>query len=156
MHQTFELIDQVTVPSIKAGGTTKMADGITKGLELLETQKEWYKKTGQRYYRPYLILITDGYPDSDQDMMELKSIISEGSENKKFNFWAFGVLGADMDLLRDISHSFKPQKIKGMEFKKFFKWLSASLSSIAKSKEGDIINIAPKNEEESAFIQRPT
>ena len=102
------------------------------------SKKEWYKKTGQTYYRPYIILITDGAPDGDQDVFGLESEIKNGVEGKRFNFWAFGVEGADMEFLQKISHpSFPPLKLNGVEFIKFFQWLSASMTAVTNSKEGD-------------------
>jgi len=144
------LVNDWTVPELQAGGTTKMVDGVDKALEVLEERKAWYKETGQKYYRPYVILMTDGVPDNDQNIDELIEKVNAGVNKKQFNFWAFGVEGADMDLLKRISPSFT-QKLKGTDFATFFKWLSNSMSAISNSREGDNIDIAPKSEEENPF-----
>jgi uncharacterized protein YegL len=148
----FQMVDQMSVPELTAQGSTKLADGVNRAIQVLETRKDWYKGTGQRYYRPFIILITDGYPDGDQDLNALRQTIHDGVKEKKFNFWAFGVKGASLNMLKQISHeSWPPQMIKGVEFVKFFQWLSASLGAITKSREGEKLNLAPKDESSSPF-----
>jgi len=154
VNSTFKLVNDYTTPVLDADGSTKLVDGVNRAIQVLETRKQWYKDTGQKYYRPYIILITDGYPDNDQNIDELSAVIKQGVDNKQFNFWPFGVLDADMDILKKISHdSFSPVKLKGVEFGKFFKWLSNSMSSVSKSREGDKLSLLPKSEDENAFDQ---
>lgn len=148
---TFKLLADQEMPELSAGSSTKLVDGVNRAIQVLETRKAWYKETGQTYYRPYIILITDGYPDADQDTDVLAKTIANGVENKHYNFWSFGVMGADMQMLEKITTGFKPLPIKGIEFSKFFKWLSSSLGAITKSKEGDTLQLAPKTEGENPF-----
>jgi len=147
---TPQLVNEWNVPELVAGGTTKIVDGVNKALEVLDARKEWYKETGQKYYRPYVILMTDGVPDNDQNIDELVETVSAGVSKKQYNFWSFGVENADMDMLKRISPSFT-QKLKGTDFGTFFKWLSNSMSAISNSKEGDKIDIAPKTEDDNPF-----
>lgn len=150
--QEFALIENFEMTELTTRGTTKLVDGVRKGMEVIEARKQWYKSTGQTYYRPYLILITDGAPDTDQDVEGLRKEIEAGVDGKHFNFWAFGVEMADMKLLTNISHpEFQPQKLKGTDFVKFFQWLSSSMTHIVNSKEGDMIDIAPKTEKDNPF-----
>jgi uncharacterized protein YegL len=150
--QDFALIDEFDMPHLTTNGTTRMVDGIDKGIEILNARKNWYKNTGQTYYRPYIVLMTDGYPDSGQDIDDLSMEIDSLTEEKHLNFWAFGVEGADMDLLKNIGHQTSLiQKLKGMEFVKFFQWLSSSMETVSNSKEGEIIDVSPKNEEQNPF-----
>jgi uncharacterized protein YegL len=146
----FKIIHEWAPPQLSAQGSTKMADGVKRAIQVLETRKEWYKQTGQKYYRPYIILITDGAPDYDQNMEDLKKTINDGVNTKNFNFWAFGVQNADMDVLKNISHSsFQPLKLKGVEFGKFFKWLSNSMAAVSNSTEGDKLDLKPKSDDEN-------
>jgi len=150
--QSFSLLENFDMPELKISGSTRLVDGAREGLRLIEERKKWYKSTGQTYYRPYVILMTDGFPDGGQDINGLSTEVNEGVDNKRFNFWAFGVDGADMDMLENISHpQFKPLKLKGLDFVKFFKWLSSSMSSITASHDGDNVDISPDSEEDNPF-----
>ena len=150
--QPFSLLENFDMPTLQVSGSTPMVDGAREGIRLVEERKKWYKDTGQTYYRPYVILMTDGYPDGGQDTNGLATEVRQGVDNQKFNFWAFGVDAADMNLLESISHpQFRPMKLKGLEFVKFFKWLSASMSSITASHEGDKVDVSPKSEEDNPF-----
>jgi uncharacterized protein YegL len=150
--QSFSLLEHFNMPQLLINGSTRLVDGVREGIRLVESRKKWYKDTGQTYYRPYVVLMTDGNPDGGQDVNGLSAEIRLGVDNKKFNFWAFGVEGADMKMLENISHpQFKPMKLKGLDFIKFFQWLSASMSSIASSRPGESVDISPKSEETNPF-----
>jgi uncharacterized protein YegL len=148
----FDLLKDMAVPELDPKGTTKLVDGVRRGISILNERKEYYKSSGQTYYRPYIILMTDGAPDDDQDTAGLKKDVYEGVAGKHFNFWSFGVQNANMDMLKGIAHpEFPPLMLKGVEFGKFFQWLSSSMSVISKSHEGDSISIKPENEAANPF-----
>lgn len=150
--QGFSLVENFSMPQLTTRGSTKLVDGVRKGIERIEERKKWYKEEMQTYYRPYIILITDGGPDGGQDVDGLSREIQNGVDGKHFNFWAFGVEGANMEVLQKISHaSFAPLKLKGVDFVKFFQWLSASMTAVTNSKEGEKIDIAPKSENDNPF-----
>lgn len=133
-----------TMPTLTTKGTTKLVDGVREGINVVRSRKAWYKQTGQPYYRPWIILITDGAPDNDQDVNGLANEIVDGMTKKDFFFYAVGVQGADMNMLSKISDpSFPPGRLQGLKFSEFFKWLSASLGSggVTGSKEGDKITL---------------
>jgi uncharacterized protein YegL len=35
-------------------------DGMRLAMQKIEERKQWYRTTGQSYFRPFLVLITDG------------------------------------------------------------------------------------------------
>ncbi len=145
----FSLFEGTAIDTIEADGCTMMVEGIREAIARIEARKNWYKQKGLLYYRPYIVLMTDGYPTSaPRDIEELKNEIREGVDQKKFSFWAFGVEGADMKFLQSIAHkSFPPQKLKGYNFVEFFKWLSSSFSTITASQPDEKIDISPKQGE---------
>ncbi len=145
------LVENFSMPNLTTKGTTKMVDGVREAISLVQSRKDWYKQTGQPYLRPWIILITDGAPDGDQDVNGLASEIENGTKNKKYVFLPIGVQGADMKVLNQIAgynqdsnknwNQMSAMKLQGLKFADFFKWVSASMSIVAGSKDGDKVNL---------------
>ncbi|MFZ2359713.1 MAG: VWA domain-containing protein [Anaerolineae bacterium] len=139
-----KLAEEFSMPTLVADQrATKLVDGVRASISLAESRKQYYKSTGQPYYRPWVILITDGKPEpSNQDVDGLASEILTGMNNKGFHFYAVGVQSADMETLRKISSpSMPPAMLMGLKFREFFKWLSASMSTVTSSQEGTKIDL---------------
>lgn len=141
------LVDNFTMPTLKAHGSTALADAVNEAIDKVDARKNWYKSTNQSYYRPWIILITDGEPDSDQDIDALAERIKEDMNNKRYAFLPMGVAGANMNILTQLAGSVNgqtmgPMKLSGTKFSSFFKWLSASMGAVVKSEEGDSVNFA--------------
>jgi uncharacterized protein YegL len=135
------LADTFTMPTLSTKGSTKLVDGMREAISLVDSRKSWYKQTGQPYLRPWIILITDGAPDGDQDVNSLAQEIKDGVSKKRFVFLAIGVQGANMEVLRQISSpDMPPAALQGLNFAEFFKWVSASMAVVASSKDGDKVD----------------
>ena len=133
-----KLADFIDLPSFTVTGTTKLVDGVREGISMVKQRKEWYKSTGQKYYRPWVIMITDGAPDDDQKphLVSLAAEIQQGMEKKEFCFMSIGVDGADVSVLQAISSSeIPPRMIAGLKFAAFFKWLSATIADVANGQD---------------------
>ena len=88
-------------PTLHSQGDTPMGGAIMQALDLVRDRKSDYKANGISYYRPWVFLITDGGPtDAWQAAAEA---IREGEASKQFAFFAIGVKGARMDVLKQIS-----------------------------------------------------
>lgn len=136
------LVSNFSMPTLTTKGSTKLVDGVREGINVVRSRKAWYKQTGQPYYRPWIILITDGGPDGGQDVPGLANEIRDGVSKKEFFFFAIGVQGADMNMLATISDpSMPPAQLQGLKFSNFFKWLSASMTTVTNSKDGDKVNL---------------
>lgn len=85
------LIANFSIPKFVAGGTTAMVDGVREAITLVDNRKKWYKSTGQPHQRPWIILITDGSPNSNQDYVALASEIEKSTKEKSFVFLPIGV-----------------------------------------------------------------
>lgn len=136
------LAQNFSMPVLTTKDTTALVDGVREGIKIVRSRKDWYKQTGQPYYRPWVILITDGEPDSDQDVSGLSFEIKDAMERKEFFFFAIGVQRANMNTLVQISDtSMQPASLQGLQFSEFFRWLSASMTQVANSKDGDKVNL---------------
>jgi uncharacterized protein YegL len=140
--QTPSLVTNFSMPVLAANGGTKIVNGIKAGIEMVKSRKAWYRETGQPYYRPWVILITDGDPDDLQNMSTVAPDIKSGMDSREFIFFAIGVQGADMKKLNEISHPTMPAaQLKGLNFSEFFRWLSASMTTVTNSNDGEKVNL---------------
>lgn len=143
------LVDDFKMPELETTGSTSMGKGIDEAIEIVEARKSWYKMTGQPYYRPWIINITDGEP-TDIPNIELKgNEIRSNIENKNFFFFNVGVEDASMSTLEKLSsEQMPPAKLDGLKFAEFFQWLSASIQIVAASidTETESVNLpSPSN-----------
>lgn len=138
-------------PLTAKGYATNMVDGIREGIRMVGQRKEWYKSTGQPYFRPWVIMITDGEPSQIQqsELPNLAREIRDGMDGEDFWFMAIGVSGANMSTLRFISHEkMAPHKLDGLKFSEFFSWLSSTIADVAK---GQNVSDAMKKNSDDAW-----
>ena len=117
-------------PKLHASGMTPMGEAIETAIDMVNTRKEEYKRNGIKYYRPWILLLTDGEPNDNYS--RASRMIREGEETKAFSFFAVGVQGANMDKLAEISVR-KPLPLSGLKFSELFVWLSASMTTVSHS-----------------------
>lgn len=138
----FQSAEVFNPPELASQGDTPLGAAIIQALEILKIRKLEYKKNGISHYRPWVFMITDGAPTDN--WQNAKLAIKEGEESKSFAFFAIGVKGANMGILKQISVR-EPLMLEGLKFQELFSWLSSSLRSVSRSVLGDDISLeSPK------------
>lgn len=138
--QDFVTAENFQPPHLSARGNTPMAQAIITGLDMIATRKSAYRANGVSYYRPWVFLITDGGPDDGWHVAAEQ--VKAGEASKSFAFFTVGVEGSNFDVLAQISTR-APVKLKGLNFRDLFLWLSQSMQSVSQSSPGDKVAIPP-------------
>lgn len=134
--QDFITFDQFTPPSLTVSGDTPMGSAINAALDKIEERKQLYRVNGIPYFRPWVFLITDGFPTDGEAWQIAAQRVHQAESRKKVAFFSVGVNQADMAALQQVA-SRQPLKLKGLEFREMFNWLSDSLRSVSHSNPGE-------------------
>ena len=140
LESDFQTVDNFYPKQLTAIGDTPIGAAITMGIELVNKRKQVYKENGVGYYKPWIILITDGAPTDN--WTRAAELIKEGEGKNAFAFFAIGVEGADINMLSKISVR-SPLKLKGLMFREFFLWLSSSMKMVSSKNPGSSIQMLP-------------
>lgn len=138
--QDFVTAENFHPPHLHASGSTPMGQAILTGLEMIAKRKATYRSAGVSYYRPWIFLITDGGPDSGDPWKSAAAQVKQGEASKSFAFFTVAVEGANMDVLAQISTR-PPAKLKGVNFREMFLWLSQSMQAVSQSSPGDTVSL---------------
>ena len=131
-----------------AQGVTNMHLAINQGCDLLEERKERYRVNGIPYFRPIMVLFSDGLPtgsrsDTDRANQRLVEMENDG----RLTIFKVGVnaqaVQALLSALPNPNSRFQPQQLDNLRFSDFFVWLSRSVSAISRSTPGDTVNLPP-------------
>jgi uncharacterized protein YegL len=136
--QDFVTTEHFVPPVLHTSGDTPMGQAIVWAVEIVTRRKESYKTHGISYYRPWIFLITDGGPTDP--WKNAAALVSQAEKDKSFVFFAVGVEGANMEILKQIAVR-DPMKLKGLQFRDLFLWLSQSMQSVSHSTPGDKITL---------------
>jgi uncharacterized protein YegL len=136
----FMAIQRQDVPALIASGDTPMGQAINEALDLLERRKEDYKRAGVDYYQPWMVVMTDGEPTDD--IGGAANRIVGLVANKKLSIFPIAIGGnANLQKLSTLSPGRPPLRLKGLNFREFFIWLSRSVSSASQSTPGEKIEL---------------
>ena len=139
--QDFATVDALKTPRLEASGETSTATAINRALDMLEQRKAMYREAGVSYYRPWVVMMTDGAStDSARQMREASERVHRAEESKQLAFFSVGVEGADMYELNRIGPR-GAVPLEGLAFREFFLWLSSSMTRVSASKVDDEIDL---------------
>ena len=139
--QDFATVDSLTTPDLRVSGITGTATAVNFAIDRLEERKQSYRDAGISYYRPWIVLITDGAStDGKQQMQAASERIRQAEDAKQLAFFSVGVAGADMSELNSLAPR-GAMPLNGLAFKEFFVWLSSSMTRVSSSRVDDEISL---------------
>jgi uncharacterized protein YegL len=130
IYRDFTSVDKLNFEDLKTGGMTSMHQAIDLGLTCLEQRKESYKENYVSYYRPWLLLITDGRA-TDENSTTVERIRKAEKEEKIISH----IVGVGDNFDKEQLKSFTKNpviKLKNVEFSELFEWLSSSVSQVSR------------------------
>lgn len=156
--QEFTSIEDWTPSTLSEGGRTPMGGAIELAIELVDDRKEFYRENGIQYNRPLLWLLTDGEPTDmqpdDSAWNTVQGLLEDGTRNNRFEFFAMGVGGAQMDTLNELvaEPTGRPAfRIKEGMFLEYFQFLSNSLETASDPASGDSFTMGKEQQLEQLF-----
>lgn len=139
----FTTVDRFVAPTLAAEGETPMGAAVGQALALLRARKERYRASGIDYFRPWLLLLTDGRP-TDRGWEAAADEARAEEARRGVSVYAVGVEGADLKTLaRFCPEERPPLKLSGLAFNELFTWLSRSLAAVSQSRPGDQAPLPP-------------
>jgi len=115
-------------------GNTPLGGALDLALHQLESRKSEYKRAGLEYYRPWLFVLTDGEPTDGPAFAAATQRVRAVESARGVSVFGIGVGGAaNLAKLAELSGQRQPVALKGLSFREFFAWLSASLASASSS-----------------------
>jgi uncharacterized protein YegL len=136
----FNSVDKVQPPHLYAGGGTPMGEAVQTALRLLEDRKNDYRNAGVEYYQPWMVLMSDGAPTDSIDVAA--KLTTDLVNEKKLTIFPI-IIGDDSGarIIAKFSPKLPPLKLKGLNFREFFEWLSKSVSRVSQSIPGETIQL---------------
>ncbi|GGN73396.1 hypothetical protein GCM10010112_42650 [Actinoplanes lobatus] len=132
----FEEAQHFVAPHLTASGGTPVASAIQLGLSEINQQKQAYKNAGVEYYRPWMIVMSDGAPtDYPAELQAAVDELRSEQQRRAVTVFPIGVGGdADLNFLSSLSTERPAVSLRSVtSFSDFFKWLSASMSQVSMS-----------------------
>lgn len=108
---------------LEANGMTAMGEGICISYEMLDSLIRHYLECGQTYYRPIILMLTDGGATDDID--QAKEIIAANC--KKTSFWAAGIDGCNQEQLSELTKNSLFVDINEIGLNEFLCWFFSEL-----------------------------
>lgn len=125
-----DLQPKTLVPS----GNTPLGGALHLALDQLAARKAEYKQAGLEYYRPWLFVLTDGEPTDGPAFTTAAERVRAAEGARGLSVFGVGVGdAANLQKLQELSAHRQAVALKGLSFREFFGWLSASLGTASAS-----------------------
>lgn len=139
------LISEIEMPTLKASGQTQLVKAIEEAQRVIIDRKVYYKSKGLTYYRPWIVVMTDGDPyPGDQDLDSIAQKIQEDVDAKKYVYFMIGVGNEVHDevLSKLTTLQFPAMRMNAVNFAEFFQWLSASATVVVNNDDSTDNNVS--------------
>jgi len=146
VYLDFQAVDRVdSPPELRTGSDlgdlTNLGGGVNLALDVLEARKSDYKAAGVDFFQPFLVLMTDGQPTT-QEHIAAASRVRALEDARRLVVMPIAIgSGADVDVLSTFSGKKPPLRLKGLAFGAFFEWLSMSINRVSESMPGERIEL---------------
>ncbi len=144
LEHEFALMHNFDPPRMTAGGGTNLAGGIHFAIDLVEKRKQNYRGSGIPYYRPWLIILTDGMPgNSDAEMDQAGQALADAENRNALTCFPIGVGPEGRRALEQNlkGPQYPPKEMNPSKWREFFQWLSASVSTVSNSRSGAQVSL---------------
>ena len=123
-------LTKIEMPKLKAQGCSLLVPALEKAQELIKKRIDYYKYQGICYYRPWIIVITDGDPyPGGQNIVSIASKIKSDVDNRLYIFVIIGIGDMQSSVLSTLETEQMPAfriPINKILFEEFFTFLSQS------------------------------
>ena len=148
VERDFSTVSERGKTNMRAGGATNMHLAIQQGCDLLDARKEQYRLGGVPYFRPIMVLFSDGLPTSPRPEMEqANQRLVDMESGSQLTIFKVGInaqaVQAMLGVLPNPNSRFQPLQLDNLRFSDFFVWLSRSVSAISRSTPGEAVNLPP-------------
>lgn len=151
--QAFTPAADFNPPVLSVEGGTKMGNALVKALDMVEDRKAQYKLNGISYFRPIIMLITDGSPEHDtqEEIQTATQRVLAAENDRSASIFSFGI--DDHADIRMISSMMPPHRpaihLRTQHLSGLFQWLSASVTAVSSSQPGERLSLPDMN----AYLQ---
>ena len=144
MQHPFARMEHFDPPTLQAGGPTDMAQAIQAAIQMLDLRKETYREEGIPYFRPILVLMTDGMSTSPEyESRNARILMAQQENEKRLICFKVGVGPDGVAALRELLDpgQYPPLEMDNAKYSEFFKWLSTSVQNISRSSPSETISL---------------
>lgn len=127
-------------------GSTNMSEALKLANQMARDRTHIYRNNGIEAYKPWILLMTDGYPNSISDYEVIAKAIREREDAGKIRTFAVGMgTGYNKRLLQKLTD--KCLSVDEWDFQQLFSWLGKSLATVSQSRPGEKGAICDMGEE---------
>lgn len=120
-------------PKLVPEGMTAMGEGVNLALDLLEQFCRRYRKKGIDYYRPWLVIMSDGQNNGDkEEFRRAENRIRKLVKEKRLSVYAFGIgKNSSLEQMYALSPEQQAFRLEPEQIEGLFDWLAKSVVEVS-------------------------